>query len=88
MQLNTKINHNQSSLTPLISHQDQSQSIESDPIDRSPLIVPHMPKPNGASLLPPGEGQDEGINEIGSPGHSDPLTPPLSRRERGFMEQE
>jgi hypothetical protein len=28
--------------------------------------VPHLPQLNDASLLPPGEGQDEGINEIGS----------------------
>jgi hypothetical protein len=51
------------------------------------LLLPHLPQLNAASLLPPGEGQDEGINEIGSPGHSDPLTPTLSRRERGFMGQ-
>jgi hypothetical protein len=49
------------------------------------LLLPHLLQLNGASLLPPGEGQDEGINEIGSPGDSDPLTPTLSRRERGFQ---
>jgi hypothetical protein len=47
--------------------------------------VPHISQLNGASLLPPGEGQDEGINELGGSGHSDPLTPALSRRERGFQ---
>jgi hypothetical protein len=38
------------------------------------------------SLLPPGEGQDEGIQnkEVAL---FDPLSPTLSRREREFMEQ-
>jgi hypothetical protein len=37
---------------------------------------PHMPKLNGASLLPPGEGQDEGIHAIGSLGHLIPSPQP------------
>jgi hypothetical protein len=45
---------------------------------------PHLPQLNEASLLPPGEGQDEGINQIGSPGDFDPLAPALSRGEREF----
>jgi hypothetical protein len=49
---------------------------------------PHLSQLNAASLLPPGEGQDEGINQICSPGDSDPLTPTLSRREREFMGQQ
>jgi hypothetical protein len=60
-----------------------------------------MMKLNGASLLPSGEGQDEGINEIGILRRFDPLTPALvcsticnyksstlSRREREFMGQQ
>jgi hypothetical protein len=47
-----------------------------------------MMKLNGASLLPSGEGQDEGLNEIGLLRRFDPLTPVLSRKEREFMGQQ
>jgi len=49
---------------------------------------PDMTPLNGASLLPSGEGQDEGINEIGKLRRFDPLTLTLSRREREFMGQQ
>jgi hypothetical protein len=39
------------------------------------------------SLLPPGEGRDEGVKNQ-SIGFSDPLTPTLSLRERVFMGQQ
>jgi len=38
-----------------------------------------------SSLLPPGEGQDEGIIKITRKRVFDPLTPTLSRREREFF---
>jgi hypothetical protein len=38
--------------------------------------VPDMTQLSGASLLPPGEGQDEGIKEIGKLHRFDPLTQP------------
>jgi hypothetical protein len=40
-----------------------------------------------AFLLPPGEGQDEGI-EFRQLTRSDPLTPTLSRREREIVGQQ
>jgi hypothetical protein len=49
---------------------------------------PDMTQLSGASLLPSGEGQDEGIKEIGKLHRFDPLTPALSRREREFMGQQ
>jgi hypothetical protein len=49
---------------------------------------PDMTQLSGASLLPSGEGQDEGRNEIGKLHRFDPLTPALSRRERAFMGQQ
>jgi len=49
---------------------------------------PDMTQLSGASLLPLGEGQDEGINEIGTLRRFGPLTPTLSRREREFMGQQ
>jgi hypothetical protein len=49
---------------------------------------PDMTPLSGASLLPSGEGQDEGINEIGNSRRFDPLTSTHSRREREFMGQQ
>jgi hypothetical protein len=49
---------------------------------------PDMTQLSGASLLPSGEGQDEGIKEIGKLHRFDPHTPALSRREREFMGQQ
>jgi hypothetical protein len=42
---------------------------------------------NSASLLPAGEGQDEGIKNQ-TVALFDPLSPALSRREREFMGQQ